>query len=162
MIIRSLIFRLLICRWRSNACYSLYQDNIWASQVAQWWRNTPANAGDARDTGSIPGSGRSPSVGNGNPLQYSCLGNSMNRGPWWATVHGVARSQKELSDWIRNTQDNIKITRCYLVRWPLIFLLFMGLVTHPGYLAKASTQVFCFMGPCSFHCPMQPDAQQQQ
>ena len=52
-----------------------------------------ANAGDARDTGSIPGSGRSPEVGNGNSLQYSCVENSMDRGAWRAIVHGVAESQ---------------------------------------------------------------------
>ena len=51
-------------------------------------KNLPANA---RDTGSIPGSGRSPGEGNGKPLQYSCLGNPMERGNWWATVQGVAR-----------------------------------------------------------------------
>ena len=48
-------------------------------------KNPPAHAGD---TGSIPGSGRSPGEGNGNPLQYSCLGNPMDRGAWWAIVHG--------------------------------------------------------------------------
>ena len=52
-------------------------------------KNPPANAGDIRDTGSIPGSGRSLGEGNGNPLQYSCLGNSVDRGAWWVTVHGV-------------------------------------------------------------------------
>ena len=51
----------------------------------------PVNAGDARDARSIPGSGRSPGEGNGNLLQYSCLGNPIDRGAWWATVHGVAR-----------------------------------------------------------------------
>ena len=54
--------------------------------------NPPANAGDARDTSLIPGSGRSPGEGNGNPLQYSCLENLMDGGAWWATVHGVAKS----------------------------------------------------------------------
>ena len=54
-------------------------------------KNLPANAGDIRDAGSIPGSGRSPGEGNGNPLQYSCLENSIDRGACWATVHGVAR-----------------------------------------------------------------------
>ena len=48
--------------------------------------------------GSIPGSGRSPGEGNGNPLQYSCLENPMDRGAWLATVHGVAKSQTQLSD----------------------------------------------------------------
>ena len=52
--------------------------------------NLSARAGDARDTGLIPGSGRSPGEGNGNPLQYSCLGNPMDRGTWQATVHGLA------------------------------------------------------------------------
>ena len=51
------------------------------------------NAGDARDTGSIPGSGRSPGGGHGNPLQYSCLQNPMDREAWRATVHWVAKSQ---------------------------------------------------------------------
>ena len=51
-------------------------------------KNPPDNAGDAD---LIPGSGRSPGEGNGNPLQYSCLGNPMDRGAWWATVHGIAK-----------------------------------------------------------------------
>ena len=50
------------------------------------------------DLGSIPGSGRSPGEGNGNPLQYSCLENFMDRGAWQATVHGVAKSRTQLSD----------------------------------------------------------------
>ena len=61
-------------------------------------KHLPVNAGDARDLGSIPGSGRSPGEGNGNPLQYSCLENSMDRGVWWATVQGVAKSQTRLSN----------------------------------------------------------------
>ena len=52
----------------------------------------------AGDPGSIPGSGRSAGGGNGNPLQYSCLGNSMDREAWWATVHGVTKSRTQLSD----------------------------------------------------------------
>ena len=51
-------------------------------------KNLPAKAGELRDAGSIPGSGRSPGGGNSNPLQYSCLENPMDRGAWWATVHG--------------------------------------------------------------------------
>ena len=54
-------------------------------------KNLPANAGDTRDIGFIPVSGRSPRVGNGNPLQYSSLGNPMDRGAGWVTVHGVAK-----------------------------------------------------------------------
>ena len=56
-------------------------------------KNLLTNAGDARDTGSIPGPGRSPGGGNGNPFQYSCLRNTMDRGAWWATVYGFAKSQ---------------------------------------------------------------------
>ena len=52
--------------------------------------NPPANAGDARDVGSIPGSGRFPGEENGNPLQYFCLAYPMDRGPWQATVHRIA------------------------------------------------------------------------
>ena len=63
-----------------------------ASQVTLVVKNLPANAGDIRDAGSIPGSGRSPGKGHGNPLQYSCLENPMDRGAWWATVHRVAKS----------------------------------------------------------------------
>ena len=55
-------------------------------------KNPPANAGDTRNMGSIPGLGRSPGVGNGYPLQYSCLRNPMDRGAWWVTVHGVTES----------------------------------------------------------------------
>ena len=55
--------------------------------------NLPANAGDRKDLGSIPGLGRLPGGGHGNPLQYSCLENPMDRGAWWAMVHRVAKSQ---------------------------------------------------------------------
>ena len=65
---------------------------FWASQVALVVKNLPANAGDFRDAGSIPGSGRSPGGGHGNPFQYSCLENPMDRGTWWARVHSVTKS----------------------------------------------------------------------
>ena len=55
-------------------------------------KNLPANAGDIRDMGSIPGLGRFPEEGHGNPLQYSRLENPTDRGTWWAAVHGVAKS----------------------------------------------------------------------
>ena len=68
-------------------------DDEQASQEAQWVRNSPATPGDAS---SIPGSGRSPGGGHSNSLQYSCLENPIDRGGWWATVHGVAKSQAQL------------------------------------------------------------------
>ena len=63
-----------------------------ASQMALVVKNPPANAGDIRDAGLIPVWGRSPGGGHGNPLQYSCLENPMDRGAWWATVHRVAKN----------------------------------------------------------------------
>ena len=67
--------------------------NILFPQVAQTVKHLPASAGD---TGSIPGSGRSPGEGHGNPIQYSCLENPMERGAWWGTVFGVSKSQTQL------------------------------------------------------------------
>ena len=71
----------------------------WASQVALAVRNLPANAGDVRDAGSIPGSGRSPGGGHGTPLQYSCLENPMYRGVWRATVRGRTESDTTEVTW---------------------------------------------------------------
>ena len=65
--------------------------------------------GDAGDPGSIPGLGRSPGGGNGNPLQYSCLGNSMDREAWWATVHGVSKSQTWVSSWVHTHTTSKRI-----------------------------------------------------
>ena len=66
-----------------NVCVSL--------KFIHWSPNSPKSVCKAGDLGSIPWSGRSPGEGNGNPLQYSCLENPMDRGAWWATVHGVTR-----------------------------------------------------------------------
>ena len=63
------------------------------SQVVLVVKNPSTSAGEVRDMGSIPGSERSPGEGHGNPLQYSCLENPMDRGTWWGTVHRVAKSQ---------------------------------------------------------------------
>ena len=62
--------------------------------MTQWYKNPFANAGEA---GLIPGLGRSPGEGNDNPLQYSCTGNPVDRGAWWARICGVAKSQTRLS-----------------------------------------------------------------
>ena len=64
-----------------------------ASQVALLVKNPPVNAEEIRETGSIPGSGRSPGEGNGNPLQYSYLEDPIDRGAWRAIVHGVTKNQ---------------------------------------------------------------------
>ena len=72
--------------------YHLLPHLLGTTQVVLVAKNPPANAGDTGDLGSIPGSGRSPGGGNGNPLQCFCLENSMDRGAWWATIQGVAKS----------------------------------------------------------------------
>ena len=59
-------------------------------------KNPPSKPGDVRDAGLIPGLGRSPGGGPGNPLQYSCLENSVDRGAWWTTVHSLTQSQTQL------------------------------------------------------------------
>ena len=71
----------------------MWLDSEKASHVAPVVRNALANAEDVRDAGLIPVSGRSPGGRHGNPLQYSCLENPMDRGAWWARVHRVAKSQ---------------------------------------------------------------------
>ena len=75
--------------------------------LPQWLKNPPASAGDTGDAGLIPGSGKSPGGGNGNPLQYSCLEKSMDRGAWWATVHGVTKSQTWLITWTHRHVHNV-------------------------------------------------------
>ena len=95
--------------WGSNPCsfvscigrWILYHYHHRGSpyiMVALLVKNLSPNAGGARDAGSNPGSGRSPGVGNDNPLPCSCLGNPMDRGARWTTVHGVTESQTRLND----------------------------------------------------------------
>ena len=72
--------------------------------------NLPANAGDA---GLIPGLGRSPGEGHSNPLEYSCLENSMDRGAWPATVHRVAKSRTQLSDNNKKDQDSLEMAHVF-------------------------------------------------
>ena len=89
--------------WRGWSTFSS-ENKIWMPRVLCRkchfsWKCLPRayQAGDARDVGSICGWGRSPEVGNGNPLQFSCLGSPMDRGAWWATVLGVVKSRTQLS-----------------------------------------------------------------
>ena len=73
--------------------------------MAQVVKKPPTQAGDIGDVSLIPGSGRSPRRGNGNPLQHSCLENPMERGAWWATVHGVATSRTRLSTYTHHQRN---------------------------------------------------------
>ena len=77
--------------------HGIYVSHIlWPSQVALKVKNSPANAGDVRDSSSTPESGRSPVEGHGNTLQYSCLDNPMDRGVWQAIVHRASESWTQL------------------------------------------------------------------
>ena len=76
-----------------KVCFILDDGNQGVSQVAVVVKNPPAILGDIRDVGLIPGSGGSPGEGHGNPLQYSCLENPMDRRAWWTTVHRIIKSQ---------------------------------------------------------------------
>ena len=86
---------------------------VWRKEIDSTCQatNPPANAGDTRDSGSIPGLGGYPGVGNGNLLQYSCLENSMDRGAWWATVHGVAKSWSQLRNWAYTHKSEANILK---------------------------------------------------
>ena len=79
-------------------------------------KETPANAGDLRDVGSVPGLARSPGGRNGNPLQYSCWENPMDKGAWWATVHGVAKSWTRL----KLLSMHALLSICYWILWEFL------------------------------------------
>ena len=104
-----------------------------ASQVVLLIKNPPAGAGDVRNRGLIPGSGKSPGIGNGNPLQYSCLENFMGRGAWWSTVHGVAKSQTEqlnthtqcLSNEARACTERSVFLALFIYIYLLVYLCFL-------------------------------------
>ena len=108
-------------------------------------KKPPANAGDARDVGLILGLGRSPGVGSGNPFQYSCLENSMDRGAWWATVPGVtwSRSQRGGHYW-PCMQPNLQHQPSPEIYFP--FPVFVCVQVLSSSLYKASP-----LSP-AFHC----------
>ena len=80
-------------------------------------KNPPANVRDARDVGLIPGSGRSPGEGNGNPIQNSCLRNPMDRGAWWATVHEIAKSWIPLNTHTHTHPHTHTLTHTQTLKW---------------------------------------------
>ena len=92
--------------------------HLWGFPGGSDGKESVCNAGDS---GSIPELGRSPREGNGNPLQYSCLENAMNRGAWWATVHGVAKSWTWLSDSHTHTHTHTHTHHLWII--PLEFFL---------------------------------------
>ena len=129
-------------------------------------KNLPANAGDTRDVGSIPGSGRVPGEENGNPLQYSCLGNPMDRGAWWATVHGVTKSQTWLSLCVcarththTHTQVNIythmAVTQIWFFnKYSVTFIAFtISLIIITRLISFVVTTSFTITASASFSIP---------
>ena len=107
-------------------------------------KNLLANARDAGDVGSIPGLGRSPGEGNGNSLLYSYLGNRMDRGAWWATVHGATESRTGLSDWVRIecTSDCYTVGPCLSVLNNSLHLLITNSQSVPSRRPLTPTPVW--------------------
>ena len=91
-------------------------------------KNPPANAGDLRDAGSIPGSWRSPGVGHGNSLQYSCLERPMDRGAWWATACSITKSQR----WLKWLSTHAYIYNIYIYIYMYIYSLIYSLYLSLG------------------------------
>ena len=89
--------------------FNVQQSHLGAAQFMLPVKNPPANAGDIRDAGSVPGLGRSPGGGHGNPLQYSCLENPMDRGGWWAAVHRVTMSCTQLKRIKQASKNHLEI-----------------------------------------------------
>ena len=102
-----------------------------------WWLSGKESPCQAGDLGLIPGSGRSPGEVNGNPLQYSCLENSMGGGAWYAAVHGVAKSWTRLSDF---TYSLTYLPTCIVSYYSLIFLV---LANHFGYFLSSLNNCSC-------------------
>ena len=136
--------------------------NYGSSLVAQMVKNLPATAGDP---GLTPGSGRCPGEGNGYPLQYSCLENSMDRGVWWATVHGVTKSE---NDWEANSKylsyrrivnkDGLSVSFLAHYTWALVVFWPLSLCCNRGWIwdtAPANSQ-WCgsWKKYHAYHCPL--------
>ena len=106
---------------------------LWTSLLVLVVKNLPANEGDIRDVGSIPGSARSPGGGNGNPLQDSCLENPMDRGVWQATVHRVAKSQTRLKqlNTHKHTHTHTQSTHKHTLTFCITGLIFIIKIIIP-------------------------------
>ena len=112
-------------------------------------KNPPANAGDTGDTGSIPGLGRSPGGGNGNPLQYSCLENPMDRRAWWATFHG---DHKRVGHDLTTKQQRQHLYLLYFLHLelPPSTLLSQFIPILQGPCPMSSVAYFCYTGDHSW------------
>ena len=122
--------------WTCSWAQSPAQPAQLASQEVLEVKNLPASAGDVRDMGSIPGLGRSPGGGHGNPLQYSYLENPMDRGVWWATVHTATKSWT----WLKRlgTHAQVSFSKRKYILWNKHCL--------PEELVSKPVKQFCFVG----------------
>ena len=89
-----------------------------------WWLSSKESVCSAGDPGSLPGLGRSPGKGNDNPLQYPCLENPMDRGAWWAIVHGVSQSQTRLKRLSSNSSEDLDTWKLKASNSLLFLLIF--------------------------------------
>ena len=112
-------------------------------------KNPPTNAGDGRDVGLIPGSGRSPGGGHGNPPQYSCLENPMDRGPWWATVGRVAKSRTQLK-WLSMQAPEV-FKKIFMFIDSTVIVGHMGNLTHKS-LQRELTDLDVHSLPSFLNC----------
>ena len=124
-----------------------------ASQVALVVKNPPANAGHIRDASSIPESGRSPEAGHGNPLQYSCMGNYLDRGAWRAIIHRVAKIWTHLKQLSTHTHDSF--IPCFVLFCFLIISILSSIVSVSIYIPTNSAKGFPFLHTLSsIYCLM--------
>ena len=132
---------LLACPQSFNRYISIQREFPGGSVV----KNPPSNAGDAGVSGSMSGLGRSPGEGNENPLQYSCLGNPMDRGAWRATVRGVSKSQTWLSTHARICIETDRYITIYWKIFEIVLLLKVGKVLQCewGLKKKKTSNTFC-------------------
>ena len=107
------MYLLVVCVLVKRALFKCMYFSSWASKVVPAVENLPAKAGDLRDSSSIFESGRSPVGGRGNPLQYSCLENPIDRGAWQVTVHRVAKSWTQLK-WLSTHKSTFQMLLCYI------------------------------------------------
>ena len=141
--------------WLYKQCFFFASFNIFrASQVALVVKNPPANAGNLRDAGSIPGLGRSPGGGHGNLLQYSCLEKPMDRGAWQAPVHGVTKSWTQLLKYLLRSCMYL-FPWYWLLKGFYIFLLWVkdiSIVFYCSLTPKKPQKKFLCMSYASMSC----------
>ena len=160
-----MLFQICLCRNRSYGIYAV----LWASQVVLMVRNPPETR-DISDVGSIPGSEQSPGGEHSNPLQYSCLDNSMDRGAWWSKIHGVAK----IGTWLRlsahpcstfpivtNKKQGNSIFIFSFPLKPLFSLLFTMIYTHIHkilykLMCKVENNYLWHLDPLLLRCSSSP------